>query len=240
MTSRAQIAVRIEIGFVALGIAGFAAGGSSSDKSSSSVSSATATTPTAAKPARTTTPVLPPAKTTPTSTTPANSAKADALYKYTAGLDVKLAQCISGLHDTAGTLKQALPSASTANYVTLYAAASKTKTSCNYSDSTFSRYNPPSGFPSLAAAAYHGFGRQIQHWAQTDNSRLLTDIETVAYDPYGTAGGASLLTDSQQADADAQVIENQLKAAAKSVGLTSFTGPGLPIWGFTKGHKLTC
>ena len=97
---------------------------------------------------------------------------------------------------------------------------------------TFTDFDPPSGYPSLNGNGYDGFGNFLQHWAQTDNGKVLGDIETIANDPTGTAGAANRLTDSQQADADATAIESAAKNRGDRPLRASSTPDGLslPIW----------
>ena len=114
--------------------------------------------------------------------------------------------------------------------MTLDSAASQSKSACSYSVTTFTSFDPPSGYPSLNGNGYDGFGNFLQHWAQTDNGKVRGDIETIANDPTSTVGAANLLTDSQQADADATAIESAAKTAATKAGIKHFSGLSLPIW----------
>jgi hypothetical protein len=117
--------------------------------------------------------------------------------------------------------------------VTLDSAASQSKSACSYSVTTFNSFDPPSGYPSLNGNGHDGFGNFLQHWAQTDNGKVLGNIETMANDPTSTAGVANLVIDSQQADADATAIESAAKTAATKAGIKHFGGLSLPLLGPT-------
>jgi hypothetical protein len=221
----AQGLVWVIVGLIVISIIGAAAGGSSSKSSAATTTQAGIPTSTVAAPVQQTQ--------TKTATHVSAPAASDSqLQAYIGGLKQKLSSCNAGLLVTQLALAKVLSSGSSqSDYIDLYSAAKQAAPLCQYSDLTFGNYNPPAGYPSLAGAAYGGFGFQVHNWAQDDNGKVLDDVQTVANDPTGTAGIASLISDTQQADADAQVIENQLKAAAIRGHLREYTGLDLAIWG---------
>jgi hypothetical protein len=63
-------------------------------------------------------------------------------------------------------------------------------------------------------------------WADSDSVTVLKDIEAVANDPSSTADVATLIADSQTADADADghLLVNQATRAARQEGVKNIGG----------------
>ena len=88
---------------------------------------------------------------------------------------------------------------------------------------TWTNYNPPSGFVDLGPGNYASFGDHIGHWAEDENGAVLKDIQAMANDPSSTAAVSNVFTDSQTADADAVVIEGDFCQQRSRLG--SHTSP---------------
>lgn len=88
---------------------------------------------------------------------------------------------------------------------------------------------PPSGYPSLAS-----FSTDISVWAEQEDQGVIIDVGKVANSKGESTGAdSSLISDSQQADADARSLDAEVASAAKLAGVTHFSGLDLPIWGNT-------
>jgi hypothetical protein len=90
--------------------------------------------------------------------------------------------------------------------------------------------NPPNGYATLSS-----FSSDISVWADQEDQGVIIDVGKVANsNGNSTQDVANLISDSQQADADANALMGELSTAAKQAGVRNFTNLGLPIWGITQ------
>jgi len=158
-----------------------------------------------------------------------------ALSSYLSEAQTKVTNCVSLVNLVQYDMRVVLSGSATgSDLVTLYQDASRAKPACSYSITTFSNFSTPidlSAYPSLTSAAVaDDFAGFLHQWAESDNQKVLSDIETLANDPGSTSAIANLLTDSQQADADGAALQSAARAAAALAGIKGYKGLGLTPW----------
>ena len=90
--------------------------------------------------------------------------------------------------------------------------------------------NPPSGYPTLKSVT-----SDIQVWADQEDQQVVIDVGKVANSNGNSTGDvASLISDSQTADADAAHINSEVAAAAHQAGVKGWKGLGLVTWGLSQ------
>jgi hypothetical protein len=88
--------------------------------------------------------------------------------------------------------------------------------------------SPPSGYDSLK-----DFQTNIGVWADQYMHKVLADIEAVGNNPYSNSAVVNLISDSQQADSLAAMLESAASDAATQAGMQNFKGLNLSVWGIS-------
>ena len=111
----------------------------------------------------------------------------------------------------------------------LYTAAKQAEGPCDITQNNdllnLGTLNTPSGYSSLA-----NFSIDAQMWADSHSVTVLKDIEAVANDPSSTADVATLIADSQTADADGHLLVNQATRVARQEGVKNIGGNMILFW----------
>jgi hypothetical protein len=143
--------------------------------------------------------------------------------------------CIASTEDVEIALAEMLGTSPTSSdFVTASLAAKNGAPACSMTSSNgildLGTDNPPNGYPTLSS-----FSSDISVWADQEDQGVIIDVGKVANsNGNSTQDVTNLISDSQQADADANTLMGELATAAKQAGAPNFTNLGLPIWGITQ------
>jgi hypothetical protein len=156
-----------------------------------------------------------------------------ALTTYFKQVNTDLSQCVAGIGATQLELSQALgTNATQSDFVNLYTSAKQAEGPCDITQNNdllnLGTLGAPSGYASLS-----NFSLDAQTWADSDSVTVLKDVEAVANAPSSTAAVATLISDSQTADADGEAVISAATAAAKQAGIKDIGGNMIVIWGLT-------
>jgi hypothetical protein len=156
-----------------------------------------------------------------------------ALTTYFKQVNTDLSQCVAGIGATQLELSQALGSNATqSDFVNLYTSAKQAEGPCDITQNNdllnLGTLGAPSGYASLS-----NFSLDAQTWADSDSVTVLKDVEAVANAPSSTAAVATLISDSQTADADGEAVTSAATAAAKQAGIKDIGGNMIVLWGLT-------
>ncbi len=125
------------------------------------------------------------------------------------------------------------PSAATSSdYISLALYGKDGASNCSMSSNNgvylASSNNPPNGYDSLK-----DFQTNVGVWADQYMTKVLSDIEAVGNDPSSNSAVVNLISDSQQADSLASMLESAASDAASQAGVQNFKGLNLSVWGIS-------
>jgi hypothetical protein len=125
-------------------------------------------------------------------------------------------------------------SPTSSDFVTASLAAKNGAPACSMTSSNaildLGNDSPPSGYPTLSS-----FSTDISVWADQEDQGVIIDVGKLANsNGNSTQDVTNLISDSQQADSDANTLMGELATAAKRAGVHNFTNLDLPIWGITQ------
>jgi hypothetical protein len=162
------------------------------------------------------------------------SAKQAAFLSWANHLRNELAPCEAGSTNVLselGIIISKASSASASDFVSLALQAKNAAPLCSMTSNNgilnIDGTNPPSGYPTLKSVT-----TDLQIWADQEDQKVIIDAGQVAGSNENSTGDvASLISDSQTADADAATLNSQLSAAAHLAGVKGWKGLGLVTWG---------
>jgi hypothetical protein len=169
------------------------------------------------------------------SATPTHSSQTKTFVAWVNSVRSDLQVCIASTEDVEIALTGMLGTSPTSSdFVTASLAAKNAAPACSMTSSNaildLDNDTPPSGYPTLSS-----FSSDISVWADQDDQGVIIDVGKVANsDGNSTQDVTNLISDSQQADAEANTLMRELSTAAKQAGVRNFTNLGLPIWGITQ------